>query len=60
LEKAEESQIARSKCKEIITRDKEGQQPSKKAKRRQQEKYHRSAVVKMRGINPCERCVSIR
>ena len=32
LEGAEESQVAGSKCKEIATRDKEEQQPFKKAK----------------------------
>ena len=34
LEEAEESQIARSKCKKIVTRDEEGQWLFKKAKGR--------------------------
>jgi len=53
LEGAEGSQVAGSKRKEVATRDKEGQQPSKKARR----KYHGGAAVKMGGSNPCERCV---
>ena len=34
-----------SKCKEFTTGDKEKQWPSKKAKGKQQEKYHGSTVV---------------
>ena len=60
LEGAEEFQIVGSKYKEIATRDKEGQWPSKKAKGRQLGKYCRGATVKMGGANPCERYVSIR
>ena len=60
LESTEGSQIAGSKCKEIASRDEEGQQPFKKAKGRQQGKYCKSTVVKMEGANLCERCVSIR
>jgi len=45
----------RSKHKKITARDKEGQWTSKKAK----EKYHRDDAVKMRGANPCERCVCV-
>ena len=56
LKGAERSQITGSKCKEITTRDKEGQQPSKKARR----KYYRGAAVKIGDSNPCERCVSAR
>ena len=39
LERAEGSQVMGSKCKEIAVRDEEKQQPSKKAKGKQQEKY---------------------
>ena len=42
-----------SKRKEVAARDKEGQQPSKKARR----KYRGGAAVKMGGSNLCERCV---
>jgi len=48
---AEESQVMGSKCKEIAARDEEGQQPSKKAKEKQQEKYCGGATVKMGGAN---------
>ena len=58
LEEIERFQITGSKYKEITTRDKERQQPSKKAKGKQQEKYCRSAIVKIGGANPCERYVS--
>jgi len=60
LEDTEGSQVAGSKCKEIVSGDKERQQPSKKARGRQQKKYHRGATVIMGGANPCERCVSTR
>jgi len=58
LEGAEGSQVAGSKHKEIATGDEEVQQPSKKARRKQPEKYCGGATVKMGGANPCERCVS--
>ena len=58
LEGAEEFQVMGFKCKKVTTRDKERQRPSKKAKGKQQGKYCGSAVVKMGGANPCERCVS--
>jgi len=60
LERAEGSQIAGSKCKEITARDEEKQWPSKKAKGKQQEKYHGGTAVKMEGANPCKRCVCTR
>ena len=60
LEGAEEFQVAGSKCKEVTTGDKEGQWPSKKARGKQPEKYHRGAAAKMGGANPCERCVNTR
>ena len=60
LEGVKGSQVAESKCKEVTTRDKEGQQPSKKARRKQLGKYCRDAAAKMRGTNSCERCVSAR
>ena len=53
LEGAEGSQVAGSKCKEIVARDKERQWPSKKAR----EKYYGGAAVKMGGSNPYKRCV---
>jgi len=56
LEGAEGSQVMGSKHKKIAAGDKEGQQPSKKARG----KYHRDATVKMGGSNPCERCVCTR
>ena len=42
-ENAEESQVIRSKCKEITSGDEKGHQPPKKAK----EKYHKVAIVKI-------------
>ena len=60
LKGAEGSQVMGSKRKEIAARDKEGQQPSKKAREKQPGKYHRGATVKMGGSNPCERCVCTR
>ena len=59
LERAEGSQITESKHKEIATRDEEGQQPFKKARGKQPEKYCRGAIVKMEGSNPCERYVYV-
>jgi len=56
LEGAEESQVTGSKRKKIATGNKEGQRPSKKARK----KYCRGATVKMGGSNPCERCVCTR
>jgi len=47
----------RSKYKEVATRDKEVQRPTKKARGKQPEKYCRGTAVKMGGSNPCERCV---
>ena len=58
LEGAEKSLVAESKCKEVAAGDKEVQWPSKKAKRKQLEKYHRSVAVKIGGANPCERYMS--
>jgi len=58
LEEAERSQVMGSKHKEVASGDKEGQQPSKKAKEKQPGKYHRGATVKMGDTNLCERCVS--
>ena len=51
LEKAEGSQVVRSKCKEIATRDEEGQWPFKKAKKKQQGKYRGGTTVKRGGAN---------
>ena len=60
LEGAKGSQVAGSKRKEVAARDKEVQWPSKKARKKQLEKYHRDATVKMGGANPCKRCMSAR
>ena len=60
LERAEESQVVGFKCKEVATRDEEGQWLSKKARGKQPEKYHGGAAAKMGGANSCERCVSAR
>ena len=57
LERAEGFQVAGSKRKEITAGDEEEQRPSKKARRKQLGKYHGGAAVKMRGSNPCKRCV---
>ena len=58
LESIEGFQIMEFKCKEVTTGDEERQQPSKKAKGKQQEKYCRGTIVKIGGTNPCERYVS--
>ena len=58
LEGAERSQVIGSKCKDVAARDKERQRPSKKARGKQLEKYHRGATTKIGGANPCERYVS--
>jgi len=57
LEGAERSQAMGSKRKEVTAGDEEEQQPSKKARGKQPEKYRRGATVKMGGATPCERCV---
>jgi len=49
LEGAKGSQIVGSKYKEVVTRDKEEQWPSKKARGKQLGKYHGDATVKMGG-----------
>ena len=58
LERAEGSQVAESKCKEITTRDEKGQWPSKKARGKQLEKYYEDATVKIGGAILCKRCMS--
>ena len=60
LKSIKRSQVIGSKYKEVTSKDKKGQQPSKKAREKQQEKYHRDATVKIGGANPCERYVSTR
>ena len=60
LEGAKGSQVIESKCKEVATGDKKGQQPFKKARRKQLGKYCRGATAKIRDVNPYERCVSAR
>jgi len=57
LERAEGSQVAGSKCKEVATGGEEEQRPSKKAREKQLGKYCGGTAVKMGGSNPCERCV---
>jgi len=60
LENAEGSQVVESKYKEVTTRNKKRQRPSKKAKEKQQGKYCRNTTIKMGDANPYERCVSTR
>jgi len=60
LERAEGSQVAGSKRKEVAAGDEEVQWPSKKTRGKQLGKYRGGAAVKMGGANPCERCVSTR
>ena len=60
LERAEGSQVAGFKCKEVTARDEEVQQPSKKARGKQPGKYCGGATVKIGGATPCERCVCTR
>ena len=60
LKRAEGSQVTGSKYKEVAARDEKGQWPSKKAKGKQQGKYHGGAAVKIESVNPCERYVSTR
>jgi len=57
LKGAEGFQIAGSKRKEVAARDEEMQQPSKKARGKQPEKYCRGTAVKMEDATHCERCV---
>ena len=57
LEGAEGSQIMGSKHKEVTAGDEEVQQPFKKARGKQLEKYRSGATVKMGGTTPYERCV---
>jgi len=52
LERAEGSQVMGSKCKDITAGDEEGQQPSKKARKKQPGKYHKGATVKMGVLIP--------
>ena len=49
-----------SKHKKIVAGDEKGQQPSKKAKEKQQGKYCGCATVKIEGANYYERCMSAR
>jgi len=58
LEGAEESQVTGLKCKKVATRNEERQHLSKKVREKQPGKYYRGTVIKMGGINPCERYVS--
>ena len=60
MKRAEGSQVMESKHKEVATRDKERQWPSKKARRKQPEKYCGGAAAKMEDANSCERYVSTR
>ena len=60
LERAEGSQIAGSKCKEIAAGDEEEQWPFKKARRKQLGKYRGGAAVKLGGATPYKRCVCTR
>ena len=60
LESTEGSHVTGSKCKEITSRDKKGQWPSKKAKGKQLGKYYGNTTVKIGDANSCERCISTR
>ena len=60
LERTKRFQIIRSKCKKVTSRDKKGQQPSKKAKEKQMEKYCGGITVKIGDANPYKRYVSTR
>ena len=57
LEGMEGSQIMGTKYKEINLEDKKEWWPSKKAKKKQSEKYHGNVGVKMGDINHYERCM---
>jgi len=50
-ESTEGSQIIGPKHKEVVAGDEEEQRPSKKAKGKQQEKYHEGTAIKMVGAN---------
>ena len=52
LEGAEGSQVAGSKRKEVATGDEEVQQPFKKAREKQPEKYRGGAAMKMGVLTP--------
>ena len=60
LEGAKESKVAGFKCKEVTTRNKKGQRPSKKARGKQPEKYHGGTTVNMGSFNLYKRCVCAR
>ena len=60
LEGAKESKVVGFKCKEVATRNKEEQWPSKKARGKQLEKYHGGTTVNIGGSNPYKRCVCAR
>jgi len=60
LKGAEGFQVTESKYKKVAARDEKKQQPSKKAKEKQQGKYCRGTIVKIGGANPCERCMNTR
>ena len=60
LKRAEGSQVAGSKHKEVAAGDKEKQQPFKKTREKQLGKYRRGVAVKMGGSNPCKRYVCAR
>jgi len=57
LKGTEESQIIRSKCKEVILGDNREYWTTKKAKEKQLARYCGDIGVKMEDDNPCERCV---
>ena len=52
LKGAEGSQIVGSKCKEVTTKDEEGQQLSKKVRGKQPGKYYGGTAVKMGVLTP--------
>ena len=56
----EGSQVIGTKCKEVILGDKKKWWPSKKNKGKQPARYCGDARIKMKDVNPCERCVNTR
>ena len=57
LKGTERFQVMGSKCKKVASSGEERQQPSKKARGKQLEKYYRSIAVKIVDANHCERYV---
>ena len=60
LKGAERSQVAGSKCREILSENDMGHWPFKKAKGKQPARYWGDMGIKLGGSNLCERCVCTR